>query len=269
MAFFEILKAFVLGVVQGITEWLPISSTGHLILVEKIFQFNLSEAFVNTFFVVIQLGSILAVLVLFFPKLNPIKRDREERNKIINLWLKIAVASIPAGLVGVLFADEIDELLYNPFVVALMLIIYGIIFIVLEKGHRKPNVDDLSKISFKLALGIGFFQMLALIPGTSRSGSTIVGAVFLGTSRYIASEFSFFLAVPIMFAASGFKLLEMGLNFSSLELMVLLVGFMTAFVVSMWAINFLLDYIKKYDFKIFGYYRIILGIIVLLVYLFI
>jgi undecaprenyl-diphosphatase len=269
MAFFEILKAFVLGVVQGITEWLPISSTGHLILVEKIFQFNLSEAFVNTFFVVIQLGSILAVLVLFFPKLNPIKRDREERNKIINLWLKIAVASIPAGLVGVLFADEIDELLYNPFVVALMLIIYGIIFIVLEKGHRKPNVDDLSKISFKLALGIGFFQMLALIPGTSRSGATIVGAVFLGTSRYIASEFSFFLAVPIMFAASGFKLLEMGLNFSNLELMVLLVGFMTAFVVSMWAINFLLDYIKKYDFKIFGYYRIILGIIVLLVYLFI
>jgi undecaprenyl-diphosphatase len=266
MEIFEIIKAFILGVVQGITEWLPISSTGHLILVENLLKFNLSEAFVKTFFVVIQFGSILAVVVLFFPILNPIKKDKKERNKILNLWFKIAIASIPTGLIGVLFADEIDSLLYTPFVVALMLIIYGVIFIVLERGHRRPNIDDLEQISYKLALGIGFFQMLSLIPGTSRSGATIVGAVFLGTSRYIASEFSFFLAIPVMFAASGFKLIESGLNFSGLEFMVLLVGFMTAFIVSMWAINFLLNYIRKYDFKIFGYYRIALGLIVLLVY---
>jgi undecaprenyl-diphosphatase len=268
MVLLEILKAFILGIVQGITEWLPISSTGHLILIEDLFKFNLPEKFVNTFLVVIQLGSILAVIVLFFNNLNPIKKDKVERNKIISLWTKILIACIPAGLIGFLFDDVIDELLYTPVVVAAMLIIYGIIFIVLEKGHRKPNVDDLTQISYKLAFGIGLFQVLALIPGTSRSGATIVGAVFLGTSRYIASEFSFFLAIPMMVAASGLKLIKAGFAFTSLEYIVLLVGFMTAFVVSLWVINFLLDYVKKYDFKVFGYYRIILGIIVLLVYLF-
>ena len=268
MEIIEILKAFILGIVQGITEWLPISSTGHLIIIEDIFKFNFPEAFVNTFFVIIQLGSILAVVVLFFNKLNPIKRDKEERNKIINLWLKIAVASVPAAIIGFVFGDKIDELLYNSVTVAIMLIIYGVIFIVLERGHRKPNVDDLGQISYKLAIGIGVFQMLALIPGTSRSGATIVGAIFLGTSRYIASEFSFFLAIPTMLGASAYKLLKMGFAFTNLEWMVLLVGSVTAFVVSLWVINFLLDYVRKYDFKIFGYYRIILGLIVLFFYLF-
>lgn len=269
MDIIEIIKAFVLGIVQGITEWLPISSTGHLIIIEDLFKFNLSQTFVDTFFVVIQLGSILAVVVLFFNKLNPIKRDKVERDKIITLWLKIAVASIPTAVIGFLFEEQIDSLLYNSITVAIMLIIYGVIFIVLEKGHRKPNIDDLGQISFKLAIGIGLFQMLALIPGTSRSGATIVGAIFLGTSRYVASEFSFFLAIPAMMGASALKLLKAGFAFSNLEWMVLLVGSVTAFVVSLWAINFLLDYIKKYDFKIFGYYRIVLGLIVLCFYLFI
>lgn len=269
MDIIELIKAFILGIVQGITEWLPISSTGHLIIIEDLFKFNLSETFVDTFFVVIQLGSILAVVVLFFNKLNPIKKDKVERDKIITLWLKIIVASIPTAVIGFLFEEQIDKLLYNSITVAIMLILYGVIFIVLEKGHRKPNVDDLGQISFKLAIGIGLFQMLALIPGTSRSGATIVGAICLGTSRYIASEFSFFLAIPAMLGASAFKLLKAGFAFSSLEWMVLLVGSVTAFVVSLWVINFLLDYVRKYDFKIFGYYRIILGLIVLLFYLFI
>jgi undecaprenyl-diphosphatase len=265
MDLFEIIKAFILGIVQGITEWLPISSTGHLILVENIFKFNLSEEFVNTFFVVIQLGSILAVVVLYFKKLNPFKREVKERNSTINLWFKIAAATIPAGIIGFLFEDQIDKLLYNSLTVSLTLIIYGIIFIVLEKKVIKPDVTDLSQINYKLALGIGFFQMLALIPGTSRSGATIIGAIFLGTSRYVASEFSFFLAIPTMLGASVYKLLKVGLSFSSLEIIVLLVGSITAFAVSMFAIKFLLNYIKKHDFKVFGYYRIALGLMVLLV----
>jgi undecaprenyl-diphosphatase len=268
MDLFEIIKAFILGIVQGITEWLPISSTGHLILVENIFKFNLSEEFVNTFFVVIQLGSILAVVALYFKKLNPFKREVKERNATINLWFKIAAATIPAGIIGFLFEDQIDKLLYNPLTVSLTLIIYGIIFIVLEKKVIKPDVTDLSHITYKLALGIGFFQMLALIPGTSRSGATIIGAIFLGTSRFVASEFSFFLAIPTMLGASAYKLLKVGLSFSSLEIMVLLVGSVTAFVVSMMAIKFLLNYIRKHDFKAFGYYRIVLGLLVLLISIF-
>ncbi|MDD3305341.1 MAG: undecaprenyl-diphosphate phosphatase, partial [Bacilli bacterium] len=196
MEIFEIIKAFILGVVQGITEWLPISSTGHLIIIEDIFKFNLSDSFVNTFFVLIQLGSIIAVVVLFFKKLNPFKREEKERNDTINLWLKIAVATIPAGIAGFLFEEQIDTLLYNSVTVAIMLIFYGVIFILLESKNKKPLTTELPQISFKLALGIGLFQMLALVPGTSRSGATIIGAVFLGTSRYIASEFSFFLAIP-------------------------------------------------------------------------
>jgi undecaprenyl-diphosphatase len=268
MVLIEIIKAFILGIVQGITEWLPISSTGHLILVEDLLKFNLSETFINTFFVVIQLGSILAVLVLYFKKLNPFKTDTVERNRTINLWFKIAAATIPAGIIGFLFEDQIDKLLYNPLTVSLTLIIYGILFIIIENKNMKSEVNNLSDITFKLALGIGFFQMLALIPGTSRSGATILGAVFLGTSRYVASEFSFFLAIPTMLGASAFKLLKAGLSFSGLEITVLLVGSITAFIVSMIAIKFLLNYIKKHDFKVFGYYRIVLGIIVLLVSIF-
>lgn len=269
MEIIEIIKAFFLGIVQGITEWLPISSTGHLIIIEDLFKFNLSESFVNTFFVVIQLGSIIAVLVLFFNKLNPFKKDKEKRDSTINLWFKIAVATIPAGAIGFLFEEQIDEWLYNPIVVAAMLIIYGIIFIILESKNRKVKVSDLSQISYKLALGIGLFQMLALIPGTSRSGATIIGAVLLGTSRYAASEFSFFLAIPTMLGASAYKLMKNGIAFSGTELFVLLVGSVTAFIVSVWVIKFLLDYIKKHDFKVFGYYRIILGLVVLFFYLFV
>jgi undecaprenyl-diphosphatase len=269
MNLFEIIKAFILGIVQGITEWLPISSTGHLIIIEDLFKFNLSQTFVNTFFVVIQLGSIIAVVVLFFNKLNPFKRDVKERNETINLWFKIAIATIPAGIAGFLFEEQIDKLLYNPITVAIMLIIYGIIFIILENKNKEPKTNNLFQISYKLALGIGLFQMLALIPGTSRSGATIIGAILLGTSRYVASEFSFFLAIPTMLGASAYKLLKVGLSFSTLEVMVLIVGSVTAFVVSLWVIRFLLNYVKKHDFKVFGYYRIVLGLLVLLFHWFI
>lgn len=267
MDLFEIVKAIILGIVQGITEWLPISSTGHLILFEDMLKFNLSETFINVFLVVIQLGSIIAVIVLFFKKLNPIKVNKQERNETINLWFKIAVATIPAGLIGFLFEEQIDKWLYNPVTVAVMLIIYGIIFIILESLNKKPKTNDLKEITYKLALGIGVFQMLALIPGTSRSGATIVGAIMLGTARYTASEFSFFLAIPTMLGASAYKLFKYGFDFNGFEWMVLLVGSVTAFIVSLWVIRFLLEYIKKHDFKVFGYYRIILGIIVLTLFL--
>lgn len=267
MDILEIIKAIILGVVQGVTEWLPISSTGHLILFEDMLKFNLSESFVNVFLVVIQLGSIIAVIVLFFKKLNPIKANKQERNEIINLWFKIAVATIPAGLIGFLFEEQIDKWLYNPVTVAVMLIIYGIIFIILESLNKKPKTNDLKEITYRLALGIGTFQMLALIPGTSRSGATIVGAIILGTARYTASEFSFFLAIPTMLGASAYKLFKYGFNFNGFEWMILLVGSITAFIVSLWVIRFLLEYIKKHDFKVFGYYRIILGIIVLTLFL--
>ena len=267
MDLFEIVKAIILGIVQGITEWLPISSTGHLILFEDMLKFNLSETFINVFLVVIQLGSIIAVIVLFFKKLNPIKVNKQERNETINLWFKIAVATIPAGLIGFLFEEQIDKWLYNPVTVAVMLIIYGIIFIILESLNKKPKTNDLKEITYKLALGIGIFQMLALIPGTSRSGATIVGAIILGTARYTASEFSFFLAIPTMLGASAYKLFKYGFNFNGFEWMILLVGSITAFIVSLWVIRFLLEYIKKHDFKVFGYYRIILGIIVLTLFL--
>lgn len=266
MDFIEIIKGFFLGIIQGITEWLPISSTGHLIIFEDLLKLNLSQDFINTFFVVIQFGSILAVVVLFFNKLNPFKKDEKERNETINLWFKIAVAIIPAGIIGLLFEDVIDELLYNSITVAIMLIVYGVLFILLESRKKEPKTVDLSGITFKLALGIGLFQVLALIPGTSRSGATIIGAVFLGTSRHVASEFSFFLAVPIMFVASAYKLLKVGFAFSGLEIAVLAIGTLTAFFMSLWAIQFLIDYIKKHDFKLFGYYRIIVGVLILLLY---
>lgn len=266
MGLLEIIKAFILGIVQGITEWLPVSSTGHLILVEDFLKFNLSEAFVNTFFVVVQLGSIMAVIVLFFKELNPFSRSKnsEEKKDTIKLWSKIIVATLPAIVIGLLFSEKIDELFYNPITVSLMLIIYGIIFIVVERQGRTPKISNISNISYKLALGIGLFQILALIPGTSRSGATIIGAVMLGTSRFIASEFSFFLAIPVMLGASTLKLFKLGFDLTNLEWAVMLVGAFTAFIVSLYAIKFLMDYIKKHDFKVFGYYRIILGAIILI-----
>ena len=266
MEWLEILKAAILGIIQGITEWLPVSSTGHMILTDEFIKMNCTKDFMDMFLVVVQFGSILAVVVLFFHKLNPFspKKTSAQKRDTITLWLKVLVGVIPAGIIGVLFEDKIDALFYNAFVVAIALIVYGILFIVLEKRKIKPAVNDLSQLTYKTALLIGVFQILALIPGTSRSGSTILGAIILGTSRTVAAEFSFFLAVPVMLGASAVKLLSFGFSFTGMELAILLTGLVVAFVVSLFAIRFLLDFIIKNDFKPFGYYRIILGIIVLL-----
>lgn len=274
MDFLELLKAVIFGIIQGITEWLPISSTGHMILANEFIKLKVSDDFFSMFEVVIQFGSILAVLVLFFHKLNPFspRKSRKEKSDTISLWTKVIVAVIPAGIIGVLFDDKLDELFYNPPTVAITLILYGILFIILENRHKRPRIKNFEQLDYKTALLIGVFQILALIPGTSRSGSTILGAVFLGTSRYIAAEFSFFLAIPVMFGASALKLLKfflkVGFGFSALEFSILITGMIVAFIVSIFAIKFLMDYIKKHDFKVFGYYRIILGIIVILYFTF-
>ncbi|WP_414697083.1 undecaprenyl-diphosphate phosphatase [Peptacetobacter sp. AB845] len=267
----EILKAVLLGIVQGITEWLPVSSTGHMILVDEFVKLNFSPTFISTFLVVIQFGSILAVLLIFFKKLNPFdsSKSKVEKKETLSLWAKVIVAVIPSGIIGILFEEDIDRLFFNSTTVALALIIYGVIMIVIENRNKKPAVSDFSQVSYKLALGIGLFQCLALIPGTSRSGSTIIGATLLGASRYVAAEFSFFLAIPTMLGASLLKLVKTGFAFSGFEWLVLGVGSVVAFVVSVIVIKFFMDYIKKHDFKAFGYYRIVLGIIVLLYFGFI
>ncbi len=266
MEILEFIKAIVFGIVQGITEWLPISSTGHMILVDEFMKLNFSDVFVSTFLVVIQFGSILAVLFLFFKKLNPFDSSKTnvERNDTISLWLKVIVAVIPSGIIGVLFDDKIEEMFFNPITVATTLIIYGVIFIIIERRDRTYSTRSLEGLSYKTAVLIGMFQMLALIPGTSRSGATIIGATILGCSRFVAAEFSFFLAIPTMLGASALKLMKAGFAFSGLEWGILLTGSVVAFLVSVFAIKFLMDYIKRHDFKVFGYYRIILGIIVLL-----
>lgn len=267
MDFLEILKAVFLGIVQGITEWLPISSTGHMILVDEFIKLAVSDAFKEMFFVVIQFGSILAVLVLYFHKLNPFspKKSRAERKDTISLWMKVVVAVAPAGVIGILFDDQINAVFYNYKTVAATLIIYGILFIILENRNknRYAPIQTLTDLSYQTALMIGAFQVLALIPGTSRSGATILGAMLLGTSRFVATEFSFFLAVPVMLGASALKILKFGLVFTGFEWTILLTGTIVAFIVSIIAIKFLVGYIKKNDFKAFGYYRIILGIIVI------
>ena len=267
----EILKAVLLGIVQGITEWLPVSSTGHMILVDEFVKLNFSPTFISTFLVVIQFGSILAVLLIFFKKLNPFdsSKSKVEKKETLSLWAKVIVAVIPSGIIGILFEEDIDRLFFNSTTVALALIIYGVIMIVIENRDKKPAVSDFSEVSYKLAIGIGLFQCLALIPGTSRSGSTIIGATLLGASRYVAAEFSFFLAIPTMLGASLLKLVKTGFAFSGFEWLVLGVGSVVAFVVSVIVIKFFMDYIKKHDFKAFGYYRIVLGIIVLLYFGFI
>lgn len=267
----EILKAVLLGIVQGITEWLPVSSTGHMILVDEFVKLNFSQTFISTFLVVIQFGSILAVLLIFFKKLNPFdsSKSKVEKKETLSLWAKVIVAVIPSGIIGVLFEEDIDRLFFNSTTVALALIIYGVIMIVIENRDKKPAVSDFSEVSYKLAIGIGLFQCLALIPGTSRSGSTIIGATLLGASRYVAAEFSFFLAIPTMLGASLLKLVKTGFAFTGFEWLVLGVGSVVAFVVSVIVIKFFMDYIKKHDFKAFGYYRIVLGIIVLLYFGFI
>ena len=265
MELMELFKAALIGIVQGITEWLPVSSTGHMILFNEFIKMNVSETFMSTFLVVIQFGSILAVLTIFFKKLNPFdaSKTKIQKSETIDLWIKVIIAVIPSGILGLLFDDTIDALFFNPTTVAIALIVYGIIMIMLENRNKKPSVNSFSEVSYKLAIGIGLFQCLALIPGTSRSGSTIIGAVLLGTSRYIATEFSFFLAVPTMLGASALKLVKTGFTFSGFEWLILATGSIVAYIVSILAIKFLLDYIKKHDFKVFGYYRIVLGILVL------
>ncbi len=275
-----IIQTVIMGIVQGITEWLPISSTGHMILFDEFMKMNVSEKFMETFLVVIQFGSILAVVLLYFSKLNPFVSKRNKSNyqligslpikkDTVNLYLKVLVGVIPAGVVGVLLDDWIDEHFYNAYTVAVTLIIFGVWFLFIENKKKPAKVNSLDDLTYKTAFLIGVFQIMALIPGTSRSGSTIIGATILGCSRVVSAEFSFFLAIPIMFGASCLKLLKAGLAFSMNEWIILLLGMAVAFIVSVFAIKFLMGYIRKRDFKGFGYYRIALGILLILYFLFI
>lgn len=267
----EALKVIILGIVEGITEWLPISSTGHLILVEEFIKLDLSEAFISMFNVVIQLGAIMAVVVIYFHKLNPFSPKKTEKQKMltIQLWVKVIIAAVPAAVIGLLFDDMIDAKFMNAYVVAATLIIYGILFIVVEERHKnqQPKVTKLSRLTIPMVLIIGVFQVLALIPGTSRSGATIIGALLIGTARGVAAEFTFFLGIPVMFGASFLKIVKFlmeGSGITGQEFFLLLLGSGVSFGVSIFAIKFLMQYIKNHDFKVFGYYRIVLGIIVAL-----
>lgn len=267
MSFIELLKAIFLGIVEGITEWLPISSTGHMILVEEFIQLNASDAFKEMFFVVIQLGAILAVVMLYFHKLNPFspKKTAREKKDTMAIWYKVVVGVLPAAVIGLLFDDWLNDHFYNYQTVAVMLILYGILFIVIENRNKKrtPQIEHFGELSYKTAFLIGMFQVLSLIPGTSRSGATILGGIILGSSRAIAAEYSFFLSIPVMFGASALKLAKFGFSFTSTELALLLTGMITAFIVSVFAIRFLMRYIQTNDFKAFGWYRIVLGFLVI------
>lgn len=267
----EILKSILYGIVEGITEWLPISSTGHMILLEEIMPMNVSESFWSMFLVVIQLGAILAVVVLYWNKIFPFRKNKEGKYTSVKsiwiLWSKILVATIPAAIIGLALDDWIDAHLYNGFVVAIMLILVGVAFIYIENRNKdmRPSVNSLSALSYKDALIIGLFQVVAaVLPGTSRSGATIVGGLMIGVSRAVAAEFTFFLAIPVMFGASLLKLVKFGLAFSVLEFFILVIGMVVAFFVSIFVIRFLMSYIKKHDFKVFGWYRIVLGAFVLI-----
>ena len=272
----DLLKSVILGIVEGITEWLPISSTGHLILADEFIKLGMGEEFKEMFNVVIQLGAILAVVVIFWKKLWPFTLDKSRgynyitkgggiiKKDIMDMWLKVIVAMLPAAIVGIPLDDVFEKYFHNYIVVSAALIIYGVLFIAVERRNRgiKPKYNGIADISYKTALIIGLFQALSLIPGTSRSGSTILGAIIIGVSRVAAAEFSFYLAVPVMFGASFIKLLKFGFNFTSAELVVLLVGMLTAFIISVLVIKFLMSYIRKHDFTAFGWYRIVLGIVV-------
>ena len=272
--FLEILKAVAYGVIEGITEWLPISSTGHMILAEQVLKFQLSDAFLEMFRVVIQLGAILAVVVLYFRKLWPFCVDngrdtgvsKHIRWPVLRLWFKIIVACLPAAVLGILLDDWMDEHLYNSVVVALMLIVYGVAFILIERRPRPPKTTKLGRINYRTALSVGGWQVLSLIPGTSRSGSTILGGMLCGLSRPVASQFTFFLAIPVMAGASLLKIVKFlakGNTFTGGELVILVVGCVVAFLVSLVAIRFLMNYVKNHSFTVFGWYRIVLGVIVL------
>ena len=270
----EILKSILFGIVEGITEWLPVSSTGHLILLDEFVKLNVSEAFYEMFQVVIQLGAILAVIVLFFHKLNPFAPSKsvEAKKNTWSLWFKVVVAVIPSALVGLLLDDWMDEHLYNYIVVAIMLIVYGVAFLFVEKWNQKRNfrITDVDAIDYKTALLMGAFQCLSLIPGTSRSGATILGAIILGVSRPAGAEFSFFMAIPTMLGASALKLLKYvleGVEMTGTELGVLIVGCVVSFVVSLLVIKGLMEYVRKHSFSVFGIYRIVLGAAVLVYFL--
>lgn len=263
----EILKAVLFGIVEGITEWLPISSTGHMILLDEFVRLNMSPEFVSMFLVVIQLGAIMAVVLLYFPKFWPFGSGLRLLPEKVALWAKILLACVPAAVVGLLFNDAIDAYFYNPWTVAVMLILFGFAFIAIENRNQslRPSVNDLNEISYKHAFWIGMFQLIAAVfPGTSRSGATILGGITLGLRRETAAEFTFFLAIPVMFGASLLKVAKHGFSFSGHELAVLGTGMVTSFIVSILAIKFLMAYIKNNDFKAFGWYRIVLGVLVIL-----
>ena len=270
----DILKSIIYGIVEGITEWLPISSTGHMIILEQILPMNVTDDFWNMFLVVIQLGAIMAVVLLYWHKIFPFKKTKEGKYVSVKstwiMWAKILVATIPAAVIGLLLDDWIDEHLYNVFIVSMMLIGVGYAFIKIEERNEDavPMVNTLAQLSFKDALIIGLFQVVAAVfPGTSRSGATILGALMIGISRSVAAEFTFFLAIPVMFGASLLKLIKFGFAFRFIEIFILLFGMLTAFIVSIFVIRFLMSYIKKHDFKVFGYYRIVLGIVVLIFFI--
>lgn len=266
LSIIELIKTVILGIVEGLTEWLPISSTGHMILVDEFIKLDVSKSFMDMFLVVIQLGAILAVVVLNFEKLNPFSswKTKQEKKETFQLWYKVIFACLPAAVIGLAFNKYMEEHFMTAPVVAATLIFYGVMFIVVENYNRgkTPAVSDLSQLSYKTAFIIGMFQVLSLVPGTSRSGSTILGGILFGTSRYVAAEFTFFLAIPVMFGASLLKMVKFGIHYTGAEILIMIVGMATAFVVSILSIKFLLKYIKNNDFKAFGYYRIVLGIIV-------
>lgn len=274
----EILKAIIFGIVEGITEWLPISSTGHMILLDEVMSLQVSPDFLEMFLVVIQLGAILAVVVIYWHRLFPFRLEQSQKNALrltvdkpmMIMWGKIVISSVPAAIVGVFFDDQLNALFYNYQTVAVMLIIFGILFIVIENSplSKNPRIHSIGEITCRAALIIGVFQMIAAVfPGTSRSGATIVGALLLGISRTAAAEFTFFLAIPAMLGGSALKILKFGFHMTAQELLILLTGMAVAFIVSVLAIKFLMTYIKKHDFKVFGWYRIILGIVILVCFI--
>ena len=270
----EILKVIFIGIVQGITEWLPVSSTGHMILADEFVKLRVRPEFLEMFLVFIQFGSILALLVLYFHKLNPFspKKTPGERTETLHLWGKVIVGVLPAAVIGLLFDDLLNEIFYNPVTVTITLIVYGVLFILLENRNKKvsPKINGLEELTYQTAFSIGLFQLLSLIPGTSRSGSTILGAMLIGSSRFVAAEYSFFLAIPVMCGASLLKVAKFLLSNTLLgsEIVILAIGMVVAFLVSVFAIKFLMGYIKKHDFKAFGYYRIALGIVVAIYFFF-
>ena len=274
LSFIEILKVVFLGIVEGITEWLPISSTGHMLLVDEFITLDASDSFKDMFFVIIQLGAILAVVTIFWNKMWPFQmKDKTQsvfKKDTWSMWFKTVVACIPGAVVTLLFDDFIEDHLHTAVVISIALIFYGIAFIVIENWNktRTPKVETLNDITYKTAFFIGMFQVLSIIPGTSRSGATIIGALLLGVSRVAAAEFTFFLAVPVMFGLSALKLIKFGLSFIGAEFAILIIGCVVAYLVSIVVIKFLMGYIKKHDFKIFGWYRIVLGVIVLLYFAF-